>query len=67
MVHENSGAYFYVAEPSWISIAIYYAVLIALLSGWLKTSRRKIFGAAIQILIAAIYFCRWEIHAVKLN
>jgi competence protein ComEC len=54
------GAYFYVAEPSWISIGIYYAVLIVFLSGWLKTVRRRISGAAILIFIAGIYLWRWE-------
>jgi ComEC/Rec2-related protein len=54
------GSYFYVPAPSWISIAIYYAILIVALSGWLKTSRRKIFAATILSLIAAIYFFRWE-------
>jgi competence protein ComEC len=55
------GSYFYVPAPSWISISIYYAILIVVLSGWLKTSRRKISGAAILIFIATIYFWRWEI------
>jgi competence protein ComEC len=54
------GAYFYVPAPSWISIAIYYAVLIVALGGWLKTPRRKIFGATILLLLAAAYFWRWE-------
>jgi beta-lactamase superfamily II metal-dependent hydrolase len=30
------------------------------LSGWLKTLQRKFLGAAVLILIAAIYFWRWE-------
>jgi beta-lactamase superfamily II metal-dependent hydrolase len=34
--------------------------LIVALSGWLKTARRKIFGAVILILIVAIYFWCWE-------
>jgi len=54
------GSYFYVPQPSWISIGIYYTILIVALSGWLKTSRRKIIGATILIFIAAIYFWRWE-------
>jgi competence protein ComEC len=54
------GSFFYVPAPSWISIGIYYAILIVALSGWLKTTRRKFFGAAILIFIAAIYFFRWE-------
>ena len=54
------GAFFYVPAPSWISIGIYYAALIAALSGWLKTVRQKILGAAVLIFIAAIYLGRWE-------
>ncbi|HTX21122.1 MAG TPA: ComEC/Rec2 family competence protein [Candidatus Aquilonibacter sp.] len=54
------GSYFYVPAPSWISIGIYYAILIVVLSGWLKTARRRIFGAAVLILIAAVYLQRWE-------
>jgi competence protein ComEC len=54
------GSYFYVPAPSWISIGIYYAIIIVILSGWLKTPRRKISGVAILILIAVIYFWRWE-------
>jgi competence protein ComEC len=55
-----SGSYFYVPASSWILIEIYYAILIVALSGWLKTSRRKIFGAIILILLAAIYLWQWE-------
>jgi ComEC/Rec2-related protein len=54
------GSFFYVAAPSWISIGIYYLALVAILSGWLKTARRKISFAAVLILIAAIYVFRWE-------
>jgi ComEC/Rec2-related protein len=54
------GSYFYVPAPSWISIGIYYLVLVVVLSGWLKTARRKISFAAVLILIAAIYVFRWE-------
>ncbi len=57
---EIPGSYFYVPAPSWWTIAIYYAGLIVVLSGWLKTPRRKICGAAVLILIAAIYLWRWE-------
>jgi competence protein ComEC len=54
------GAYFYVPAPSWISIGIYYAVLIVVLSGWLNTARRKILGVVILVIIALIYLFRWE-------
>ena len=54
------GSFFYVPAPSWITIAIYYAVLVVTLSGWLKTAWRKMLAAAILVFIAAIYFWRWE-------
>jgi competence protein ComEC len=54
------GAFFYVTEISWLTIGIYYAIVIVLFSGWLKTTRRKFFCATILILITAIYFFRWE-------
>jgi beta-lactamase superfamily II metal-dependent hydrolase len=54
------GAFFYMPAPSWISIGIYYAVLIIALSGWLKTTRRRIFGAATLVFVLAVYFYRWE-------
>ncbi len=57
---EIPGAYFYVVAPSWFSIGIYYLALVVILSGWLKTARRKISGATILILIAAIYLWSWE-------
>ncbi len=54
------GAYFYVPAPSWWTIAIYYAVIIGALSGWLFAPRRRIWSATIIILIAGIYFWNWE-------
>ena len=54
------GAYFYVPAPSWISIGIYYAILIVALSGLVKTLPKKFLGTAVLILITAIYFWRWE-------
>jgi ComEC/Rec2-related protein len=54
------GSYFYVPSPSWVSIGIYYAILVVVLGGWLKTPRRKISGATILISIAVIYFWQWE-------
>lgn len=54
------GSYFYVPSPSWISIGIYYAVLIVGFSGWLRTMPRKTFFALALAVFAAIYFCRWE-------
>ena len=54
------GAFFYVPAPSWLAIGIYYAVLVGALSGWLFAPTRRIWSAAILILIAAFYFWRWE-------
>jgi competence protein ComEC len=54
------GAFFYVPAPSWPVILVYYAVIIVVLSGWLKTARRKIVAAAILIFIAGVYCWRWE-------
>jgi competence protein ComEC len=54
------GAYFYVPEPSLAAIAIYYAVLLAVFSGWFKTARRIVFGAAILVVLGTIYLCRWQ-------
>jgi beta-lactamase superfamily II metal-dependent hydrolase len=54
------GAYFYVPAIAWITIGIYFAVLIALLSGWFNNARRRIFGVMILIVIASGYFIRWQ-------
>jgi len=54
------GSYFYVREPSWFSVILYYAVLMAALSGWWNTRRRKVFGLAVLVVIAGVYFYRWE-------
>jgi ComEC/Rec2-related protein len=54
------GAFFYVPAPSWAMIVIYYAVIVGGLSGWLFAPRRRIWSAAVLIVIAATYFWRWE-------
>jgi ComEC/Rec2-related protein len=54
------GAFFYVPAPSWPEIGIYYAVIIGWLSGWLFAPRRRIWSAAVLIVIATTYFWRWE-------
>jgi len=55
------GAYFYVRAPSWFWIGVYYGVVIVALSGWLKTTRRKILAMAASVLIVAVYLAQWEI------
>ena len=54
------GAYFYVPEPSLVSIALYYGVLMAAFSGWFKTSKRIIGGGVVLALIGACYLWQWE-------
>jgi ComEC/Rec2-related protein len=53
-------AFFYVPAPSWLEIGIYYAVIVGAFSGWLFTPRRRIWSAAILIVIATAGFWRWE-------
>ncbi len=64
---EIPGAYFYVPEPSWLTIGIYYAVLVGVLSGWLFAPARRIGSMAVLILIAALYFWRWEQSRVEIQ
>jgi competence protein ComEC len=54
------GAYFYVPEPPLSTLVIYYEVVIGLFSGWFKTLRRMILGAAMLLLIGGIYFWQWQ-------
>ncbi|MBW8864477.1 MAG: ComEC/Rec2 family competence protein [Verrucomicrobia bacterium] len=54
------GAYFYVPEPSLVTIAIYYGVLIAAFSGWFKTARRIAYGVVILMLIGGAYLWQWQ-------
>ena len=54
------GAYFYVPEPSPAAIAIYYATIVAIFSGWFATRRRIVFGAAILIFIGGFYLRQWQ-------
>ena len=61
------GAYFYVRAPSWFWVGIYYAALVVVLSGWLKTKAAKIFAMAALALIAAVYFWRQENNETELT
>ena len=54
------GAFFYVPEPSWLDIGMYYAVLVGVLSGWLLTPKRRVWSAAAMILLVAIYVWQWQ-------
>jgi ComEC/Rec2-related protein len=52
------GAYFYVSAPSWLTILIYYAVLIGWLSGWLFAPQRRFWSATALLLLAT--GCVWH-------
>jgi len=54
------GAYFYVPEPSLATIAIYYAAIIGIFSGWFSTRRRIISGAAVLVLLGGIFGWHWQ-------
>jgi ComEC/Rec2-related protein len=54
------GAYFYVSEPSMLTIALYYAGIVAAFSGWFTSARRRIAGAFILLLIGAAYGWHWQ-------
>jgi len=54
------GSYFYVPEPSFATIAIYYAVVIAIFSGWFLTARKKLAGVAVLVFIGGIYLWQWQ-------
>ena len=54
------GAFFYVSEPSWLEIGIYYAILVGVLSGWLLAPKRRIWSAMALILIIAGYGWHWQ-------
>jgi ComEC/Rec2-related protein len=63
------GAFFYVPAPSWLDIAIFYAVLVGALSGWLFAPKRRMASALALILIAAGCVWRWQAarHDVELT
>lgn len=55
------GAFFYVPEPSWLAIGLYYGLLVAGLSGWLWTPGRRIGSVTALIIIVAGYTWHWQI------
>jgi competence protein ComEC len=57
------GAFFYVPAPSWPAVAIYYAVLIGGLSGWLFAPGRRIWSAMGLVLIVA--GCAWHWQSTR--
>jgi len=63
------GAFFYVPEPSWFGIGLYYAVLVGVLSGWLLAPRRRIGSTVALVLIVAGLVWHWQStrHEIKLT
>jgi len=53
------GAFFYVPAPSWLTIVLYYAVVIGGLGGLLFAPRRRIWSVTALALIAAGYAGHW--------
>ena len=54
------GAYFYVPDISWFTIGVYYASIIAIFGGWLKTRFGKFSIAIVLPVLATVYLFRWE-------
>ena len=57
------GAFFYVPAPSWLTIVIYYAVLIGWLGGWLFAPKQRIWSATALVLI--VTGCLWHWQATR--
>ncbi|HWF18333.1 MAG TPA: ComEC/Rec2 family competence protein, partial [Verrucomicrobiae bacterium] len=63
------GAYFYLPMPGFFTIALYYALLLTMLTGWLFTKKfrvRKI-GSAILLIIIWCGLWLWERPAARLT
>ena len=54
------GAYFYIPAPSILVCAIYYAVLLTVLNGWLRLPRKRFY--ALMIISGALLFSLWNWH-----
>lgn len=52
-------AYAYVPMPSLFTMAVYYAVLLAVLTGWLFESKRRAWKIGGLVLLAAVWCGNW--------
>lgn len=59
------GAYFYVPEISWLTVGIYYGLVIVVFSGWLNNRRRQILGLAGVLVLAVAAFWRWQLFRAE--
>ena len=53
------GAYFYAPMPGWFTIAVYYLILIATLTGWLWAGNRKFWKSAGIGSLAVVWCAVW--------
>ena len=56
------GAYRYVAEPSWLAIFLYYALILGLFGGWLRTPWQRLTAAGIWGVLALGCLIRQTTH-----
>lgn len=57
------GAFYYVSPPSLVTIGVYYALLVGVLSGWLLARERR--GWAIAGLVFLCVFFGWRWHDAR--
>jgi len=53
------GAYFYLPMPGWFTIALYYAILLAVLTGWIFRDKWRIWKISGLTLLAAVWCGLW--------
>jgi competence protein ComEC len=56
------GAWFYVAMPGLFAIALYYAILLAVLTGWLFKSKWRGWKIACLALLALVWCWQWRLE-----
>ncbi|MEY2465958.1 MAG: competence protein ComEC [Verrucomicrobiota bacterium] len=54
------GAYFYVPEPHWFTIVLFYLILLTLLTGWFFTSPWRAWKIAGLIFLCALWGVQWQ-------
>jgi ComEC/Rec2-related protein len=54
------GAFFYVRPPTLLDFAIYYTALVAVLSGFALSPKRRPLMIVCLVCVAGFYLCRWN-------